>query len=184
MLERDLDKHTATKTTLEQQVFALENANINMETMKAMRAGADAMKGIHGSLYDPPPLPSSLGFRQTNNRNPEKVDTIMDEIRDQMAMSNDISDAIARPAFGNEIDEGELLEELEALEQEELDNKLIGVDVPSQRVPTAQGTRSLDPSDNRTRAETKVQGGRGRGSRVACFTGRDGDLIVCARGAD
>ena len=53
MLERDLDKHTATKTTLEQQVFALENANINMETMKAMRAGAEAMKGIHGSLYRP-----------------------------------------------------------------------------------------------------------------------------------
>jgi charged multivesicular body protein 4 len=150
-----------------------------METMKAMRAGADAMKGIHGSLYDPP----AKRFRfQTNTRNPEKVDTIMDEIRDQMAMSNDISDAIARPAFGNEIDEGELLEELEALEQEELDNKLIGVDVPSQRVPTAQGTRSLDRSDNRTRAETKVQGGRGRGSRVACFASRDGDLIVCVRG--
>jgi charged multivesicular body protein 4 len=58
MLERDLDKHTATKTTLEQEVFALENANINMETMKAMRAGADAMKGIHGSLY-PPKIPLS-----------------------------------------------------------------------------------------------------------------------------
>jgi hypothetical protein len=61
MLERDLDKHTATKTTLEQQVFALENANINMETMKAMRAGAEAMKGIHGSLYRPHlPVPKTL----------------------------------------------------------------------------------------------------------------------------
>jgi charged multivesicular body protein 4 len=70
----------------------------------------------------------------------------MDEIRDQMNMSNDISDAIARPAFGNDIDEGELQEELEALEQEELDNKLVGVDVPSQRVPTVAGTpTSLSP---------------------------------------
>lgn len=53
-LERDLDKWSATKNTLEQQVFALENANINLETMKAMQQGASAMKGIHGTLYFPP----------------------------------------------------------------------------------------------------------------------------------
>jgi hypothetical protein len=53
MLEKDLDKWTNTKNTIEQQVFALENANINLETMKAMKAGADAMKGIHGTLYVP-----------------------------------------------------------------------------------------------------------------------------------
>jgi Snf7 len=51
MLEGDLTKWSNTKNTIEQQVFALENANINLETMKAMKAGADAMKGIHGSLY-------------------------------------------------------------------------------------------------------------------------------------
>lgn len=61
----------------------------------------------------------------------------MDEIRDQMAISNEISEAISRPTLGTEVDEDELLEELEQLEQEELDHKLVGVDVPSQRVPTA-----------------------------------------------
>jgi hypothetical protein len=68
MLEKDLDKWTSTKNTIEQQVFALENANINLETMKAMQAGASAMKGIHGSLYPllppsssfPPPLPNTI----------------------------------------------------------------------------------------------------------------------------
>ena len=68
----------------------------------------------------------------------------MDEIRDQMAISSEISEAIARPALGNEIDEDELREELEQLEQEELDNKLVGVDVPSQRVPTV-AERRLSP---------------------------------------
>jgi len=53
LLEKDLDKWTNTKNTIEQQVFTLENANINLETMKAMKSGADAMKGIHGSLYLP-----------------------------------------------------------------------------------------------------------------------------------
>ena len=61
MLEKDLDKWTSTKNTIEQQVFALENANINLETMKAMQAGASAMKGIHGSLYTL--LPPSRRYR-------------------------------------------------------------------------------------------------------------------------
>ena len=70
----------------------------------------------------------------------------MDDIRDQMAVSNDISEAISRPALGTELDEDELREELEQLEQEELDNKLVGVDVPSQRVPTAPSKGSLSPT--------------------------------------
>jgi charged multivesicular body protein 4A/B len=135
LLEKDLDKWTNTKNTIEQQVFTLENANINLETMKAMKSGADAMKGIHGSLY-------CLTIRiRANGRSPEKVDTIMDDIRDQMAVSNEISEAIARPALGTDIDEDELREELEQLEQEELDTKLVGVDVPSQRMPTAPERR-------------------------------------------
>jgi charged multivesicular body protein 4 len=50
ILEKDLERWTSSKNAIEQQVFALENANINLETMKAMKAGADAMKGIHGTL--------------------------------------------------------------------------------------------------------------------------------------
>jgi len=69
----------------------------------------------------------------------------MDDIRDQMAISSEISEAIARPALGTELDEDEILEELEALEQEELDNKLVGVDVPSQRVPVAPERRAFPP---------------------------------------
>ena len=65
----------------------------------------------------------------------------MDEIRDQMAISSEISEAIARPGLSNEIDEDELREELEQLEQEELDSKLVGVDVPSQRVPSVAERR-------------------------------------------
>jgi charged multivesicular body protein 4A/B len=51
MLEKDLDKWTQTKNTIEQQVFALENANINLETLRAMEQGKNAMKNIHGTLY-------------------------------------------------------------------------------------------------------------------------------------
>lgn len=37
--------------TIETQMMAIENANVNLETMGAMRAGAEAMKNIHGSMY-------------------------------------------------------------------------------------------------------------------------------------
>ena len=103
----------------------------------------------------------------------------MDEIRDQMAISSEISEAIARPALGNEIDEDELREELEQLEQEELDNKLVGVDVPSQRVPTV-AERRISPIKrcaNGYRTSCKDQRGRGRRGRITCFTGRNGDLM-------
>ena len=37
------------------QVNTLESANLNAETMVAMRRGADALRGIHNSLYGYPP---------------------------------------------------------------------------------------------------------------------------------
>lgn len=49
----------------------------------------------------------------------------MDEIRDQMDIANEIGDAIGQPIGGFDLDEDELLEELELLEQEELDSKLM-----------------------------------------------------------
>ena len=104
----------------------------------------------------------------------------MDEIRDQMAISSEISEAIARPALGNEIDEGELLEELEQLEQEQLDHQLVGVDVPSQRVPTVAERRitpTMEPCTNGYRTSAKDKRGRGRRSRITCFTSRNGNLM-------
>jgi len=52
----------------------------------------------------------------------------MDDIRDQMDLANEISTAISEPVgFGAEFDEEELNAELDLLEQEELDAKLLDV---------------------------------------------------------
>ena len=49
----------------------------------------------------------------------------MDDIREQMDLANEISEAISQPVnFGIEFDEDELNEELELLEQQELDELL------------------------------------------------------------
>lgn len=64
--ENELDRIAGTRLTLETQVScllkrfqieltvqvnAIESANLNAETMVAMKKGADALKGIHSSLY-------------------------------------------------------------------------------------------------------------------------------------
>jgi charged multivesicular body protein 4 len=41
--EGQVDKIMGARMTLETQVMTIENANVNLEAMKAMKAGADAM---------------------------------------------------------------------------------------------------------------------------------------------
>ncbi len=64
----------------------------------------------------------------------------MDDIREQMDLANEISEAISQPVgLGVDFDEDELNQELEDLEQEELDAKLLdtGVDLNLPTVPTS-----------------------------------------------
>ena len=66
----------------------------------------------------------------------------MDDIREQMDLANEISEAISQPVgFGAEFDEEELNAELEELEQESLDEQLLEgkgrVEVSLPSVPSA-----------------------------------------------
>jgi charged multivesicular body protein 4 len=87
--------------SLETQLTAIEGANLNLETMKAMKQGASAMKQIHGEY------------------NVDKVEETMDDIREQVELADEISDAISRPVGTEYVDEDELDEELAALQEEE-----------------------------------------------------------------
>ncbi|KAJ3107130.1 ESCRT-III subunit protein snf7 [Phlyctochytrium planicorne] len=124
-LESQVEKLIGSRMTLEVQKMAIENANLNKEVMNTLKVGADAMKAIHGEI------------------NIDKVDATMDEVREQMDLANELSEAISQPVTnGFEFDEDELNEELELLEQEELDAKLLDTGltsapaVPTQELPT------------------------------------------------
>lgn len=91
--------------SLETNLNAIEGANLNLETMKVMKQGATAMKLIHGE-YDV-----------------DKVEETMDEIREQVDLADEISDAISRPVGTEYVDEDELDEELAALQEEEKEHK-------------------------------------------------------------
>jgi len=114
--EKSLENIQAQITTLEQQIYTLESATLNYETLRVMKDAGQAMKAIH------------------NGHDIETVEETMEEIREQAAIAIDIGDAITRVNLGNEIDEDDLLKELEDMEQEQLDNKMIGAPV----VPVSQ----------------------------------------------
>lgn len=101
--ENQLNKLDGQIDSLEQQLFSIESANLNLETLRAMKQGSKAMKAIHTGM------------------DIDKVDETMDDIREQVELGEEISDAISRPMYSgmNEVDEDELDEELDMLAQEE-----------------------------------------------------------------
>ncbi|WWC68654.1 vacuolar-sorting protein SNF7 [Kwoniella pini CBS 10737] len=134
--ENELDRIAGTRLTLETQVNAIESANLNAETMVAMKKGADALKGIHSNLTA------------------EGVDATMDKIREQMDLTNEISDAISNPVgMGIVLDEDDLKDELEALEQEQLDDRLAGADRVPSHIPTSPIGQTAGPSRVAAQAE-------------------------------
>ncbi|KAI1389627.1 Snf7-domain-containing protein [Hypoxylon trugodes] len=105
--EHSLEQTISQIGTLEQQINAIESANINRETLAAMERAGEAMKNIHGKLT------------------PEKVDETMDKLREQNAFSEEIVAAITNNQLGEPLDEDELNDELEAMQQEQLDKKML-----------------------------------------------------------
>ena len=109
---------------LETQIMTIENAHINLETLQAMRAGSSAMKSIHGEL------------------DIDKVDDVMEEVREQMDLANEISTAISNPlGMDTGIDEDELEAELERFEQEALDAALL----ETTKLPSTPHTSTISP---------------------------------------
>ncbi len=78
-----------------------------------MKKGADALKGIHGNLWvsqlGPPRVTvsgSDTSLVGAANSNINKVDATMDSIREQMDLTNEISDAISNPVnMGIDVDD-------------------------------------------------------------------------------
>ncbi|KAL0065213.1 ESCRT-III subunit protein snf7 [Marasmius tenuissimus] len=93
--EKELDNLAGTRLQLEMQVNTLESANLNAETMQAMKKAADALKVIHG------------------NMTVDKVDATMDSVREQKAVADEIADIIRGPLELEDADE--LQDELDGL---------------------------------------------------------------------
>lgn len=105
--EHQLEQTSAQMMTVEREISSIETANINKETLDAMKGAQQAMKKIHGDL--------SI----------EKVDQTMEDLREQHAIGEEIADALTQGNQMQGVDEDELEDELAELQQEELDNKML-----------------------------------------------------------
>ncbi|CAK1356946.1 Vacuolar-sorting protein SNF7 [Cercospora beticola] len=105
--EHQLEQTSAQMMTVEREISSIETANINKETLDAMKGAQQAMKKIHGDL--------SI----------EKVDQTMEDLREQHAIGEEIADALTQGNSMQGVDEDELEDELAELQQEELDNKML-----------------------------------------------------------
>ncbi|XP_050737112.1 charged multivesicular body protein 4c-like [Eriocheir sinensis] len=106
--DKQLQQIDGTLSTIEMQREALESANTNTNVLQTMSEAAKALKSAHQHM------------------NVDEVHDMMDDIAEQQDLAREISDAISNPVgFGEDVDEDDLLAELEELEQEELDEKLL-----------------------------------------------------------
>lgn len=97
MLQEEIEKLDNVKMTLELQAMQLETAALNTETVKIMQTGNSVMKRIR----------KATGL--------DKIDELMDDMRDEADTAQEISNAIATPLDPYMMDDAELLQELEEL---------------------------------------------------------------------
>ncbi|EHA19141.1 hypothetical protein ASPNIDRAFT_136905, partial [Aspergillus niger ATCC 1015] len=128
--EKNLEQTTAQIVQLEQQIYSIEAANINQETLKAMEAAGAAMAKIHGSM--------------TLDTVDQTMYVVSDTLREQHQLSTEIAQAITSTNLVDQPDEADLEEELEGLEQEAMDERMLNTGT----VPVADQLNRLPPAAN------------------------------------
>jgi charged multivesicular body protein 4 len=110
-LEGQLKQVDETLLTLHSQRENLENTSTNAEVLSTLKTAASSLKNAN------------------KNMDVEKVHDLMDELNEQLDISNELSSAIT--ALNPGIDESELESELKKLEQEEFDKNMVKIPKPT-----------------------------------------------------
>lgn len=98
LYQAEVDKIANVKMTLETQAFHIESAAYNQETVKVMQSGQSTMGRLR----------KLMGV--------EKVENLMDDIREEADLASEVNNAIGAPLDPLMEDDADLLAELEALE--------------------------------------------------------------------
>lgn len=142
MYEEQRESMRGARFNLERQILTIENATINLETIQAMKHGSQAMKSIHGSM------------------DVDMVDATMDDIREQMDLASEVSNAISNPLGLSTVDNEEDIEaELAALESSTIDEQFLSASAPvaSPSASTAYSIPSIPASASPAQAEDEEE---------------------------
>ncbi|KAF4722497.1 hypothetical protein FOZ63_015696 [Perkinsus olseni] len=117
LYEAELHTLMNSRMTLEQQILSLESSQTTAVAVQALAQGVSAQKTMNQQL------------------NIDNIDDLMDDMAEQQDLQNEVSQVLSS---GNQImDDDELLNELDQIEAEELDKKMVdAVPAPSGGVVT------------------------------------------------
>ncbi|KAI6217119.1 Charged multivesicular body protein 4b [Aphelenchoides fujianensis] len=107
--QKQLAQIDGSLNTLQHQHSTLLNAHTNSEILKVLAQTSKALKLAH------------------NNMDVDKVHDLIEDIAEQQEVANEIAEAISNPVGLQLGDDDELLAELEQMEMEDLDQKLLNV---------------------------------------------------------
>eukprot|EP00300_Choanocystis_sp_HF-7_P004541 c13521_g1_i1.p1 GENE.c13521_g1_i1~~c13521_g1_i1.p1 ORF type:complete len:196 (+),score=23.94 c13521_g1_i1:78-590(+) len=148
MYETQVEQLRNQRMNMETMVMQIENANVNKATIQAMKQGANQLKSMHKQM------------------DPNQIDTVIDDIREQMDASQEISEMLGQSLNTNMIDEDELDLELQGLEDEleqedqlKLDAALSNIDktkLPSAKVAASSSSSSSSTQIKAPSAPTKT----------------------------
>ncbi|CAD5219070.1 unnamed protein product [Bursaphelenchus okinawaensis] len=132
-LEKQQEMNDGMLNRIQHQKETLENAATNAEVLQVLAGSAKALKGAH------------------NNMDVDKVHDLMEDIAEQQEVASEIAEAISNPVGMSDFDDDELLAELEALEEEDLDKQLL----EAGPAPVADVTLPAAPTDALPKAKSK-----------------------------
>lgn len=107
LAEKNLQSRIETLHQLEEVFAKIEQAVDQVQMMQVMQSSAHTLKSLNQRVGGV-----------------EAVDSVMEDLREQMGLVNDVGQILQEPMDGNAVvDEAEVDEELEALEREEVSRK-------------------------------------------------------------
>ena len=102
MYDKEIAKMQGVSMTLEQQIFNIEGAQTNVDTVNAMKEGKDALASMQGAV------------------NVEQVEELREDIEEQQQRADEVGDILAEGmGAAAMMDEDDLLAELDGLEEED-----------------------------------------------------------------
>jgi len=141
LLERELGNLTNSTITLEQQTLSLESARTQQVAVAALRDAVVAQKIVNQQM------------------NIDGIDNLMEQMVEQRDLQNDISNVLSQGC--SIMDEDDLLRELNAMEADELDKKLLDAHGVPSGVP---GDTSVQVSASASPARPVSVGSKLQGS--------------------
>ena len=104
LYQSELDRMTQTRTNLEIQLMAIENATFNLETLSVMKTTKATLTNLNKTIGT-------------------DAEDVMDDVRDQIDIAEESADVLSRPLIL--IDDDEFLDEIESWEQAEITKNLL-----------------------------------------------------------